>query len=563
LSSIERTAANSHIEFVTDLQEISFPTEWYEANSEAHFWFQWRARATDALIRRLDLPVGSPLQVFDIGCGTGITCRLLGHTTSWVFDGADLNIEALTRCHAGVRRVLYYDILEKRQEFHERYDVIILFDVIEHIEHTTPFLDAVLFHLKPGGVILVNVPALMTLYGRYDTAAGHYRRYTKRTLADEFKPFDVSVVDQVYWGFTMVPLLFLRKLMQRAELSEDKTIRSGFYPPSPSAHTLLKTVMKLETGLVGRPPLGSSVLTAVRKNHADMTAKTPAPNIVETVAASGVPAPYVPPGHYYSPIPSAADIETLVRRTSALDDVPGVDLQETEQLSLLDALAAFYPEMPFTDKGSPDFRYRFDNPSYSYADGIFLYSMLRHMKPKRLIEVGSGYTSALTLDTNEHFLDKQLECTLIEPYPDLLLSLLRGNDREQVRIVSSRLQDVDLAIFDTLGAGDVLFIDSTHVAKVGSDVNYLFFEILPRLAVGVFVHIHDVFASFEYPIDWLREGRAWNEQYVLRAFLQFNACFRVRLFGNYMVLRHHDWFQRSMPLCLKNPGGAFWMQRVQ
>jgi len=295
LSSIERTAANSHIEFVTDLQEISFPTEWYEANSEAHFWFQWRARATDALIRRLDLPVGSPLQVFDIGCGTGITCRLLGHTTSWVFDGADLNIEALTRCHAGVRRVLYYDILEKRQEFHERYDVIILFDVIEHIEHTTPFLDAVLFHLKPGGVILVNVPALMTLYGRYDTAAGHYRRYTKRTLADEFKPFDVSVVDQVYWGFTMVPLLFLRKLMQRAELSEDKTIRSGFYPPSPSAHTLLKTVMKLETGLVGRPPLGSSVLTAVRKNHADMTAKTPAPNIVETVAASGVPAPMFRP----------------------------------------------------------------------------------------------------------------------------------------------------------------------------------------------------------------------------------------------------------------------------
>ena len=560
MSSLERTAANSHIEFVTDLQTISFPTEWYEANSEEHFWFQWRARATDALIRRLHLPLGSPLQVFDIGCGTGITCRLLGHTTSWVFDGADLNIEALTRCHAGVRRVLYYDILEKRQEFRERYDVIILFDVIEHIEQTKPFLDAVLFHLKPGGVILVNVPALMTLYGRYDTAAGHYRRYTKRTLADEFKSFDVTVVDQMYWGFTMVPLLFLRKLMQGAELSEDKTIRSGFYPPSPLAHTLLKSVMKLETGLVGRPPLGSSVLTAVRKNPAAVTA---APETVGPVTGAEIPAVFVPPGHYYSPIPSAADIETLARRTRQPDDVPGVDLLESEQLSLLDALAAFYPEMPFTDQGSPGFRYRFDNPSYSYADGIFLYSMLRHLKPRRLIEVGSGYTSALTLDTNEHFLDNQVECTLIEPYPDLLLSLLRGDDRQRVRIVNSRLQDVDLAIFDTLGAGDVLFIDSTHVAKVGSDVNYLFFEILPRLGVGVFVHIHDVFAGFEYPIDWLREGRAWNEQYVLRAFLQFNASFRVRLFGNYMVLRHPNWFQARMPLCLKNPGGAFWMQRTR
>ena len=263
----ERAAAESHIEFVTDLQTIAFPTEWYEANSEDHFWFQWRARATNALIRRLDLPVGSPLQVFDIGCGTGITCRQLGLTTSWVFDGADLNIEALTRCQAGVRRVLYYDILEQRREFHERYDVILLFDVIEHIEHTRPFVDAVLFHLKPGGVVLVNVPALMTLFGRYDTAAGHFRRYTKRTLADEFKPFDVTVVDQVYWGCSMVPLLLLRKLILREDLSEDRTIRSGFYPPSPIAHTLLKTAMNLETSLLKRPPVGSSVMSAFRKNR--------------------------------------------------------------------------------------------------------------------------------------------------------------------------------------------------------------------------------------------------------------------------------------------------------
>jgi hypothetical protein len=131
-----------------------------------------------------------------------------------------------------------------------------------------------------------------------------------------------------------------------------------------------------------------------------------------------------------------------------------------------------------------------------------------------------------------------------------------------VRIVNSRLQDVELAVFDTLGAGDVLFVDSTHVAKVGSDVSYLFFEIIPRLAAGTFVHIHDVFASFEYPLEWLREGRAWNEQYLLHAFLLFNSTFRIRLFGNHMVRHHPAWFRENMPLCLKNPGGAFWMERV-
>ena len=293
-----------------------------------------------------------------------------------------------------------------------------------------------------------------------------------------------------------------------------------------------------------------------------MTPETPDSTPAAPDGGMQPPAVFVPPGHYYSPIPSAADVETVARRPRRPEDVPGVDLREAEQLALLDRLAGFYPQMPFTRDGSPGYRYRFDNPSYAYADGIFLYSMLRHLNPRRLIEVGSGYTSALTLDTNQHFLGGRMECTFIEPYPDLLLSLLRGDDRDRVRIVNSRLQDVDLALFDSLGAGDVLFIDSTHVAKVGSDVNYLFFEILPRLAVGTLVHIHDVFAGFEYPLEWLREGRAWNEQYLLRAFLQFNDRFRVGLFGNYIVLRHQNWFQARMPLCLQNPGGAFWMERV-
>jgi 2-polyprenyl-3-methyl-5-hydroxy-6-metoxy-1,4-benzoquinol methylase len=253
------------VEFVTPPRTSEFPEEWYEANSEDHFWFQWRARAAAALIDRIGLPTNQPLRVFDIGCGTGITCQQFRRTTSWVFDGADLNTEALARCDAGMARVLYYDISEKRPEFRELYDVIILFDVVEHIEPTRPFLEAALFHLKPGGVVLVNVPALQGLFSVYDTVAGHYRRYTLDSLAAEFAAFDVSVIDRTYWGFSMVPLLWLRKQLLRGQKDQNQTIRTGFVPPSSAAHALLKAGMKIETAVLKHPPAGSSVMMAVRR----------------------------------------------------------------------------------------------------------------------------------------------------------------------------------------------------------------------------------------------------------------------------------------------------------
>jgi SAM-dependent methyltransferase len=261
-----RSSTNSRIEFLTEVRAIGFPDEWYEANSEEHFWFDWRARTANALIKRIGLPLDRPLRVVDIGCGTGITCRQLQRTTAWTFDGADLNVDALSRCDIKGGRILYYDILEKRPEFREQYDVAILFDVVEHIGETLPFLEAVFFHLKPGGVALVNVPALMTLFGVYDTVAGHFRRYTQRTLTEEFAPLDVKVLESVYWGFSMVPLLWVRKQVLRGQTDAAHTIRTGFRPPSEMAHALLKAAMKFETAILTRPPIGSSVMSAIRKN---------------------------------------------------------------------------------------------------------------------------------------------------------------------------------------------------------------------------------------------------------------------------------------------------------
>jgi methyltransferase family protein len=273
---------------------------------------------------------------------------------------------------------------------------------------------------------------------------------------------------------------------------------------------------------------------------------------------------WVPPGHFYSPVPSQAEVkdragEIFDRTRRAL---PGIDLNEPGQLATLEELKRFYPEMPFTADGTPDLRYRFENRFYSYSDAIFLYSVIRHLSPKRIIEVGSGYSSCVILDTNDRFFDGAISCTFIEPYPDVLRSLLRPGDEEANEIIQAPVQDVDPERFTELEAGDILLIDSTHVSKTGSDVNRLFFEVLPRLRRGVWVHIHDVFYPFEYPEQWIEEGRAWNEDYVLRAFLTFSSGFEIALFNTYLEGFHGDWFRREMPLCLKNPGGSIWLRRV-
>ena len=124
------------------------------------------------------------------------------------------------------------------------------------------------------------------------------------------------------------------------------------------------------------------------------------------------------------------------------------------------------------------------------------------------------------------------------------------------------MQDVDVGRFAALEANDILFIDSTHVSRIDSDVNRIFFEILPRLAAGVLVHLHDVFYPFEYPREWVYEGRAWNENYVLRAFLQYNRAWEIRFFNNYLARRHPEAFFGALPLARENPGGSIWLARL-
>ncbi len=272
---------------------------------------------------------------------------------------------------------------------------------------------------------------------------------------------------------------------------------------------------------------------------------------------------FVPPGHFYSPIPSLDEVKRDESKIfgNVHQYIPSIELHESEQLKLLEELTPYYGEMPFQPSKVERLRYYFENPQYSYSDAILLYCMIRFLKPKRIIEVGSGFSSCVVLDTNELFFDRSITTTFIDPYPDLFRLLITEKDKNNINIIPSRLQDIDLKEIETLGARDILFIDSTHVSKVNSDVNHIFFNILPQLSPSVYIHFHDIFYPFEYPKDWIYEGRAWNEAYMLRTFLQYNDEFRIVLMNTFMQYFHEEFFQEKMPLCLKNPGGSIWIRK--
>lgn len=270
-----------------------------------------------------------------------------------------------------------------------------------------------------------------------------------------------------------------------------------------------------------------------------------------------------PPGHFYSPIPDPADIEARADTVfdARLRELPGIASRVPEQVALVESFRAYYADQPWNAEGRPNLRYRFENDQFSYSDALFLHFMMRHVKPRRVIEVGSGHSSAAMLDTSELFLDGAVDFTFIDPYPKRLQSLLRPADQKRVRIIDTPVQDVPLEEYDQLQADDILFIDSTHVSKAGSDVNHLFFEVLPRLAPGVYVHVHDIHFPFEYPKEWVLEGRAWNEAYLLRAFLQFNSAFQIVCMNTAVERFQQAWFHEHMPLCLLDPGGSIWLRR--
>ncbi|HTY19382.1 MAG TPA: class I SAM-dependent methyltransferase [Myxococcota bacterium] len=269
------------------------------------------------------------------------------------------------------------------------------------------------------------------------------------------------------------------------------------------------------------------------------------------------------PNHYYSPVPDVHGLgDALGRRTS----LPGVDLRTEAQLELLRKVcplyAGEYAAFPDGPTGVPG-QFHFANGAFERVDAEMLHLMVRHHRPARMIEVGSGYSTLVSAAACERNARDGHPCRFvaIEPQPnDLFLRPIAGLQE----LLRATLQEVGTAPFEELGEGDILFIDSSHVLKTGSDVQLLYLEVLPRLRPGVVVHVHDVFLPGEYPADWIRNEHVfWNEQYLLQAFLAFNSAFEVLLAASFLHLEHPDVLVEVFPgySPRKHRPGSFWMQR--
>jgi hypothetical protein len=261
---------------------------------------------------------------------------------------------------------------------------------------------------------------------------------------------------------------------------------------------------------------------------------------------------HVTRAHFYQPVPE------LNKLSPTLWDKPseaiGIDFRVEAQLALLRELAPYSHELddvPF-EKSTEGFY--FHNGAFGGTDAHVLYAMIRNLRPSLVIEVGSGWSTLLSDRAITRNGSGRLRC--IEPYPE---PWLKGS----FELVSARAQDLGVAAFEELKANDILFIDSSHVVKIGSDVNFLFLEVLPRLASGVVVHIHDIFLPWEMPRNWIFDQHLfWNEQYLLQAFLAFNREFEVLLANHLLHRLHEDKLKEAFPRSPWWGGGSFWMRRV-
>lgn len=270
------------------------------------------------------------------------------------------------------------------------------------------------------------------------------------------------------------------------------------------------------------------------------------------------------PGHYASPIPNLTEALEELEREKGLTEIPGIDLNFNGQSEVVKKLAPIVQTIPYEDKRSDQFRYFFENSMFQHSDGSILYGIINLVEPKRIIEVGSGFSSAIMLDINERKEKERMKLTFTEPYPERLNSLISSNDKQNVIIIEKKIQDIDLKIFNELEENDILFLDTSHIAKTGSDVTYWTFNILPRLKKGVLIHIHDIFWPFNYSEQWIKNEKCYNEAYLIRAFLQFNETFEIFLFNSYLKSVHTEFFNSSFPSLIEHHGGgSLWLRKIK
>ena len=230
--------------------------EWFDFANADHFWMQWRHRV---LLRAIKC-AGTPLRrALEIGCGKGVARDMLERDLGIPVDGCDLNRTVLEMAKPGKGKLFIYNILDQEPSLLDRYDAVFLLDVLEHIDDDFAFLRAALRHLRSGGLVVVNVPAIMLFFSDYDRAVGHLRRYTAASLTTLLRQSGAEGETIQRWGLSMVPLLLARKVMLRGANTAG-AIRAGFVPPNKISRLLLQGMKNIETALAFSMPFGTSIL---------------------------------------------------------------------------------------------------------------------------------------------------------------------------------------------------------------------------------------------------------------------------------------------------------------
>jgi len=264
--------------------------------------------------------------------------------------------------------------------------------------------------------------------------------------------------------------------------------------------------------------------------------------------------------HYYEPL---FHPRHLRRPMNTIRELPGLDLNLPEQLALLDAFDYERELLAFPLSGAPPGQFQYQNQAFEAGDAEILYSMIRHFRPRRIFEIGSGSSTliAAAAVSRNRELDPAYDCDhlCIEPYEAPWL------ETTGVRVLRERVESLDPGMFSALDRNDLLFIDSSHVIRPQGDVLFEYLDVLPRLRSGVLVHVHDIFTPRDLREDWIRERvRFWNEQYLLEAFLCGNRDFRVLAALNHLKHEHGAALMSKCPILRREPHrepGSFWMVR--
>jgi len=262
--------------------------------------------------------------------------------------------------------------------------------------------------------------------------------------------------------------------------------------------------------------------------------------------------------HYYEPQFDFSTYKQEYRNLQGIDFNLSVQTELLESFHFQDELL----EKPIESVSKPTYYY--NNGSFSSGDAECYYSLIRKFKPKRIIEIGSGYSTLIAheaiIENNKENQSVQTQLTCIEPYEMPWLSQI------DVNLIREKVEDIGTEFFKQLETGDILFIDSSHMIRPQGDVIYEVLEILPQLNSGVLIHFHDIFSPLNYPEKWLKEEfRLWNEQYLIEAFLSHNSEFEIIVAMSYLTQHCNDKMHSAFPVFKKqNPNGmpgSLWLKK--